>query len=313
VLLGIAALTAVVAVRRFQRELARGPGAGDRPHRSAPRASAPSRDIAGPARCEDVTTALVAELRSSTTGNPRRDRAIIEILDRFVAGHGGETAQHHFRVGEMARELALMAGLPPEEAELLRRAAPLHDVGQASIPAAILNKPGRFMARESALMKRHATVGHHILSQSSRPIFRAAATIALQHHERWDGMGYPQGLKGEDIHLHGRIVGLVDTLDAMFSRRSYRKALNLEQALGIIRSQRGHHYDPRLVDLLTDNLQVFMDIIVRHADAPPAEGAATSAPPRPRGAPAPEPDSARRRARVPVGAGAGDAASRHGP
>jgi HD-GYP domain-containing protein (c-di-GMP phosphodiesterase class II) len=304
VLLGVAGLAAVLAVRRLQRELARRPDTGERAHRIAPAASlaprvpeapqapTPARDTVEPAGFSEAIGALAAQLRSTTSGNPRRDQVMIETLDRFLESHGGETANHTFRVGEMARELALLAGLPAQEAELLRQAAPLHDLGQAGIPAAILDKPGRFTAREFALMKKHTTVGHRILSQSDRPELRAAAIIALQHHERWDGLGYPQRLQGEDIHLHGRIVSLVDAFDAMFCRRSYRKELTLEQALGIIRTQRAHHFDPRLHDLFMENLPVFTDIVKRYADAPPAETAPKPAPSLPR-------------RRVPVGAGAG--------
>lgn len=324
VLLGIVGLTAVITVRHLQREHARRPGTRERPPRSAPQATAPvpaaepaparSREAAEPVRCSEALDALAKQLRAATSGNSRRDQAMIETLDRFVEGHGGETVNHMFRVGEMARELALLAGLPPAEAELLRQAAPLHDLGQAGIPAVILNKPGRFTAREFALMKKHTTVGHRILAQSDRPVLQAAATIALQHHERWDGLGYPQRLQGEDIHVHGRIVSLVDAFDAMFCRRSHRRELTLEQALGIIRTQRAHHFDPRLHDLFMENLQVFTEIVARHTDAPPAgaEVAPAAAPPLPHSAlpSAATPDPLRRR--VPVGAGTGGASSRRG-
>ncbi len=255
-------------------------------------------------------SALASQLLAAAHGDPRRERALHETFERFAAGHGGETAAHTARVGEMARELALLAGLPPAEADLLREAAPLHDLGQAAIPAAILDKPGRLSAREFALMKKHTILGHRILSRSRRPALQAAATIALQHHERWDGMGYPQRLQGEEIHLHARIVGLVDAFDAMFRRRTYRQELTLEQALGIIRTQRDHHFDPRLHDLFTENLQRFLDIIERHPEPLAPEAPARKAALTAEDTTTAKPATARARRRVPVAAGAGRVSTR---
>jgi HD-GYP domain-containing protein (c-di-GMP phosphodiesterase class II) len=279
-LLGLTGLAAVMNLRRPWVLPAVRPGPDGRG--AASRAGPPT---APGARAEPddlgaAIDALAAQLRSSAADGALPDRALARILDRFVAGHACETANHTLRVGEMARTLALLAGLPPAEAEMLKRAAPLHDVGQAGIPAAILNKPGKFSAREFALVQKHTTLGHRILSRSDRPLLKAAATIALQHHERWDGMGYPQRLQGEDIHIHARIVGLVDSLDAMFSRRSYRSELTTEHALGIIRSQRGHHFDPRLVDLVMANFEAFAEIGARYADEPAPAGAVGGVPRR---------------------------------
>ena len=115
-------------------------------------------------------------------------------------------------------------------------------------------------------MKLHPLIGFGILNKSQRPIFKAAAIIAHEHHERWDGNGYPQGKSGENIHIFGRIVGLVDVFDALFSNRVYRKAMSLEKALSIIKEGRGSHFEPRLVDLFLDNLPRFLAIAERYFD-----------------------------------------------
>lgn len=219
---------------------------------------------------------LAQHLRETNARAQARELALVKTMARVAEGRTPESANHMTRVGAMSCELARLAGLPAEEAEMLRRAAPLHDLGQVGMPEAILAKPGAYTPREREAMKAHAELGHRILSGSPRRELRAAAEIALTHHERWDGKGYPRGLAGELIPLHGRIVGLVDAFDAMFNERAYRQAMSREHGLGIIRSQRGHHFDPRLVDLLLENLPVFFGILEKHADARPVRRAALS-------------------------------------
>lgn len=210
---------------------------------------------------------LAEQLRKSRKRTEAREYAMINTLGKAAEGRSRESANHMLRVGAMSCELALLAGLSRAEAEILRVAAPLHDLGQVGIPDAILNKPGKYTPREFAVMKSHTELGHRILAGSRTPTMRAAAVIALSHHERWDGRGYPHGLSGEEIPLYGRIVGLVDTFDALLSDRTHRKAMSEDKGLGMIRSQRGHHFDPRLVDLFLENLPTFMDIIGKYRDA----------------------------------------------
>jgi len=193
-------------------------------------------------------------------------REVIMTLGDVVETRSNETANHTRRVGAMSRELALLAGLPPDEAELLRLASPMHDVGKIGIPDSILNKPGRLTDAEYEIMKTHAAIGHSILAGSERPMLKAAAIIAHQHHERWDGSGYPRGLAGDDIHPFGRIVSLVDVFDALYSDRVYRPAMSLERAVGFIEDGRGTQFDPRLVDLFLANLDRFLAISERLSD-----------------------------------------------
>jgi putative two-component system response regulator len=187
-------------------------------------------------------------------------REVIMTLGEVVESRSHETANHTRRVGAMSRELALLAGLPADQAELLRLASPMHDVGKIGIPDSILNKPGKLTDAEYTIMKTHAEIGHSILVGSERPMLNAAAVIAHQHHERWDGKGYPRGLQGTGIHEFGRIVSLVDVFDALASDRVYRPAMPLDKVLTIIHEGRGTQFDPELVDLFLAHLDRFLAI-----------------------------------------------------
>lgn len=161
-----------------------------------------------------------------------------------------ETANHVRRVGELAGLLAEGLGLPEHDVEMMKRAAPLHDIGKIGIPDAILNKPGAHTEEEQRIMREHARIGADMLSVSSRPLFRLAASIAHDHHENWDGSGYPRGLSGRDISLGGRIVALADVFDALGSDRCYKAAWDADEVRDYIRQRRGTKFDPELVDLL---------------------------------------------------------------
>ena len=193
-------------------------------------------------------------------------KEMIHTLSEVVETRSRETAHHVLRVGEMAGLLGELAGLDRDEVSLLRLAAPMHDVGKVGIPDAVLNKPGRLTDDEYRIMQRHTSIGHAILAKSGRRIMQAAATIALQHHERWDGTGYPRRLAGENIHLLGRITALVDVFDALISPRVYRKACPLDEVVGVVRAGRGRHFDPRLVDLFLANLKRFREVVALHPD-----------------------------------------------
>ncbi len=197
-------------------------------------------------------------------------KEIIQTLGEVVETRSQETANHVLRVGKMVRLLALRAGLPEDQAAILHLAAPMHDVGKVGIPDAILHKPGKLTAAEYEVMQTHATIGHDILAKSERPLMKAAAIVAGQHHERWDGAGYPAGLRGDEIHIFGRITALVDVFDAMASRRCYRDAMDLGEVLQVIRAGRGTHFDPDLVDVFLAHLTEFVSVIRAHPDAVPA-------------------------------------------
>ena len=178
-----------------------------------------------------------------------------------------DTGTHIIRIGYLAEALALMLGEPVQAAQMLRRAAPMHDVGKIGIADRVLKKPGPFDATERAEMNQHPLLGAHILGRSHIPLFSLAAEIALTHHERWDGSGYPKGLQGEAIPLSGRIVAVCDFFDALTMDRCYRAALSDEVALGMLKQESGRAFDPRVVDCFVrniDRLVALRDYINRH-------------------------------------------------
>jgi len=187
-------------------------------------------------------------------------KEIIFTLGEIAEARSRETGHHVKRVAELSKLLALKYGLPPEEAELLRLAAPTHDLGKLAIADHILNKPGKLTPEEFEIMRTHSEAGYEMLRKSSRSILQAGAIIALQHHEHYDGSGYPRGLKGEDIHIYGRIVGLTDVFDALGNDRVYKKAWPLEEIVDYIREQRGRQFDPVIVGIFLDNLDEILQI-----------------------------------------------------
>ncbi len=187
-------------------------------------------------------------------------KEVILILGEVVETRSQETAHHVTRVAEVCYLLAKKYGMDDEDAELLRLAAPMHDVGKIGVPEAILNKPGKLTSEEFQIMKGHARIGHEILNKSSRPIMKAAAITALEHHEKWDGTGYPRRLKGEEIHIFGRIAAVADVFDALSHKRCYKEAWPVEKIVGILKGDSGIHFDPKLVDLFLDNIDEFYGI-----------------------------------------------------
>jgi response regulator RpfG family c-di-GMP phosphodiesterase len=156
--------------------------------------------------------------------------------------------------------LARAYGLGEEEASLLKLASPMHDVGKVAIPDSVLNKPGKHTPEEFAVMKTHAQIGYEMLKHSNRTILKTAAIVAHEHHEKFDGSGYPQGLAGETIHLYGRITALADVFDALGSDRVYKKAWEDEKVFELIRTESGRHFDPRLVELFFGSLDEILAI-----------------------------------------------------
>jgi putative two-component system response regulator len=183
-----------------------------------------------------------------------------------------ETGMHTVRISHLSRELAELAGMPDEDCEILRYASPLHDVGKIGIPDHILLKPGKLTDQEFEIMRMHAAIGGKILSGAERfPVIEAGRIIAEQHHERWDGNGYPNRLKGTDIHVFGRIVMIVDVFDALASERPYKKAFSIEKATAIMLKDRGIFFDPDLLDLFMANLDRFVAIKNSLQDIPGTE------------------------------------------
>jgi response regulator RpfG family c-di-GMP phosphodiesterase len=191
-------------------------------------------------------------------------KEMVFTLGDVVETRSKETVRHVQRVAEYARLLGRLHGLNDDDIELLRLAAPMHDVGKIGIPDAILNKPGKLTPDEFESMKTHTTIGHDILKGSQRPIFKAAATIALQHHEHWDGQGYPRGLLEGEAHIFSRICGLVDVFDALSHKRCYKGAWGLDVIVEYFHEERGAFFDPALVDLFMAHVGDFVAIKDAH-------------------------------------------------
>ncbi|HEY2377472.1 MAG TPA: HD domain-containing phosphohydrolase [Gemmatimonadaceae bacterium] len=181
------------------------------------------------------------------------EEAQIEILQRLAAAaefRDDDTGQHTQRVGHLAALLAAEIGLASDRVELIRRAAPLHDVGKIGIPDAILLKRGRLTSNERRVMQTHTTIGATMLTGGRSPLVQMAELIARSHHERWDGKGYPTALRKEQIAIEARLVAVVDYLDALTHDRPYRKAWSLEKTLEALAAEREGHFDPTAVDAL---------------------------------------------------------------
>lgn len=187
-------------------------------------------------------------------------REIVYMLGDAVEHRSKETGFHLRRVAEISFLLAQKVGLPPDQARFIREAAPLHDLGKIAIPDSILNKPGKLNGDEWEIMKTHAQVGYDMLHNSDKPLLALGAEIARDHHERWDGTGYPAGKKGEEISIAGRITAIADVFDALCSRRVYKEAWDIKKVEEYFQLQRGLHFDPTLVDLLFESIDEFIDI-----------------------------------------------------
>ncbi|MBF0108064.1 MAG: DUF3369 domain-containing protein [Magnetococcales bacterium] len=193
-------------------------------------------------------------------------RDITATLGELIEARSSEFGSHVQRVAESSRLLGQGIGLPEEEIEALWLAAALHDLGKVVLEDRLLRKTGPLEPEELARIRRHATLGFEILKGSRRKLMRLGATVAHQHHERWDGRGYPQGLRGEEIHLYARIVALVDVFDAMIHDRVYRKGCSRDEAVSFIGKSRGTLFDPALVEVFLKNLPDFLDIQDRIPD-----------------------------------------------
>jgi len=186
-----------------------------------------------------------------------------EVL--FMMGSIGETrsqetGNHVRRVAEYSKLLALYYGLDQEEAEMLKLASPMHDIGKIGIPDGILNKPGKFDEHERKIMDTHAMLGYEMLKHSQRPLLKMAAIVAKEHHERYDGKGYPDKKSGEDIHIYGRITALADVFDALGSARVYKPAWEDETIFALFKEERGQQFDPKLVDIFFAHLDEFLHV-----------------------------------------------------
>ncbi|MBU0632083.1 PAS domain S-box protein [bacterium] len=187
-------------------------------------------------------------------------KEVIYKMGEVGESRSQETGQHVKRVAEYSRLLALLCGMDDKEADLLHMASPMHDIGKVGIPDSILKKPGKLDPDEWVIMQSHAEIGYKILNSSQRPILKAAAIVSYEHHEKWNGTGYPNKLEGESIHIYGRITAIADVFDALGSDRCYKKAWELERIIELFKEEKGKHFDPYLVELFLENLDKFLVI-----------------------------------------------------
>lgn len=205
---------------------------------------------------EELVAARTEELRSTRL-------QVVQRLGMAAEYRDEETGSHILRMSHMSAVLARAIGLSSTECGLMLHASPMHDIGKIGIPDAVLLKPGRFEPHEWEIMKTHAAIGGKLLAGDDSDLMRMAREIALTHHEKWDGSGYPEGLSGENIPMAGRIAALADVFDALTSVRPYKKAWKVEEATAFIEDNRGKHFDPMLVDAFLDRLPEILEIRCR--------------------------------------------------
>jgi len=198
--------------------------------------------------------------------NRKSEREIIYILAKMAEYRDTETSAHTIRVGEISALLAQKFGWSSEDVELMRLAAPMHDVGKVGIEDAVLLKPGKLDEKEFSKMKEHAFIGHSILSQKETPLLMLASEIAHTHHEKHNGQGYPRGLSGDEIPLSGSIVAVVDVFDALMSERPYKKPFSLEQTLEILNKDSGTHFNPEVINMFMSHLDEILAIRKKLSD-----------------------------------------------
>jgi HD-GYP domain-containing protein (c-di-GMP phosphodiesterase class II) len=187
-------------------------------------------------------------------------RELIHIMSIVGEKRSNETGEHVQRVLEYTKLIATLYGMDEEESTLLANTSPMHDIGKIAIPDCVLNKPGKYTKEDMEIMKTHTTLGYEMLKSSKRVLLSTAAIVAYEHHEKYDGTGYPRGLKGEEIHIYGRIVALADVFDALCSKRVYKEAWKLDQVFTYLLSKKENQFDPELVDLLLEHKEKFIAI-----------------------------------------------------
>jgi response regulator RpfG family c-di-GMP phosphodiesterase len=212
----------------------------------------------------NVSTSLNNLMLNEEIINTQKE--LIVTLGEVVESRSMETGHHVKRVAEYSHFLAKKLGLSDDQADTLRSASPMHDIGKIGIPDNVLNKPGKLTPKEFALIKTHTTLGYGMLKNSQKKIFKTAAIVAHQHHERWDGTGYPNGLKGNEIHIYGRITAVCDVFDALSHKRIYKDAWSTSDVVDFIRSESGKMFDPELVDLFLSNIDEILKIKNKNID-----------------------------------------------
>ncbi|APD86094.1 two-component system response regulator [Alteromonas sp. Mex14] len=186
---------------------------------------------------------------------------VVQRLGKAAEYKDNETGMHVMRMSHFAKELALAYGLTAKQAEILLHAAPMHDIGKIGIADSIMLKPGKLTDEEFSTMKKHPEIGAEIIGDCGDSLLlQVAKSVSLTHHEKWDGTGYPRGLAGEDIPIEGRICAIADVFDALTSKRPYKEACTIDETVDFLKSQKGKHFEPRLVDLMIEILPRVLEI-----------------------------------------------------
>ncbi len=217
---------------------------------------------------QDQKTTLESLVANRTRELSNTRLQVVQRLGRAAEYRDEDTGQHIMRMSRISARLAAELGWSDRETELMLHASPMHDIGKIGIPDAILRKPGRLTAEEWDTMKTHTTIGAELLAGDQSDLMTLAREIALGHHEKWDGSGYPNGLGNEDIPLSGRICGLADVFDALTSERPYKEPWPVKKAINLIREARGKHFDPVIVDAFLDVIDDIEQIRQDHQERP---------------------------------------------
>lgn len=215
---------------------------------------------------EQLVVARTLALRNALTDLKLAREETIHRLTTALGFRDDETAQHIQRMSRFCEVIARHSGMEEDQCELVRLASAMHDVGKIAVPDYILRKPGELTPEEWDIIKQHSEQGYRILAGSVSELLELAATVAWTHHERFDGKGYPRALTGEAIPVEGRIANIADTFDALTSKRAYKPAFSLEEALDLMRKRRGNQFDPGLLDLFFNALDEILDIRRQYLD-----------------------------------------------
>lgn len=215
---------------------------------------------------EEQVNSRIIEIVALNKDVKDTQKEIVFTMGAIAESRSKETGNHVRRVAEYSKELALHCGIHEYDADLLKQASPMHDIGKVGIPDTILNKPGKLDADEWKIMQTHAELGYEMLRHSNKELLQIAAKVSYEHHEKWDGSGYPNGLKGEDISIEGRITAIADVFDALGSDRVYKKAWSDEKIFKLFEEESGKHFDPNLIDIFMRHIDDFLAIRDRFAD-----------------------------------------------
>ncbi|HAS6347142.1 TPA: HD domain-containing protein [Vibrio vulnificus] len=193
-------------------------------------------------------------------------KEMIHVLGEAIETRSGETGNHVKRVAQLSVAIGRLCGLSHRELEMLEIVSPMHDVGKIAVPEAILDKPGRLTQDERVIMQTHCDAGHRLLNNNKAKVMKLAAIVAYEHHEHWDGNGYPNGIRGEQIHIFSRITAIADVFDALLSERCYKAPWELLRVVAFFEQQKGKQFDPQLTDLLLKNIEDFVAIRLCYPD-----------------------------------------------